>query len=86
MAPFADPAMQAHDIEFITAHGLDVSLVGMRKSANIFEELNDIDILSDCYPHIGGTMLFDALWMGPVLTLAGCTLTGRCIGTGPDNE
>jgi protein O-GlcNAc transferase len=60
---------------------VDISRVIMRKSANIFEGLNDIDILLDCFPHSGGTMLFDALWMGvPALTIASRPPVGR-IGT-----
>ena len=79
--PFADPPTQGYYREFLAAHGVDVSRVTMRRSANIFEGLGDIDILLDCFPHSGGTMLFDALWMGvPALTLAGRPPVGR-IGT-----
>jgi predicted O-linked N-acetylglucosamine transferase (SPINDLY family) len=78
---FADPATQDHYRQFMSRHGLDASRVIMRNSANIFEGLKDFDILLDCFPHSGGTMLFDALWMGvPVLTLAGRPPVGR-IGT-----
>lgn len=78
---FADPPTQAHYREFMFRHGMDPSRVIMRNSANIFEGLNDIDILLDSFPHSGGTMLFDALWMGvPVLTLASRPPVGR-IGT-----
>jgi protein O-GlcNAc transferase len=78
---FADPATQDHYRAFMTRQGLDASRVIMRNSANIFEGLKDFDILLDCFPHSGGTMLFDALWMGvPVLTLAGRPPVGR-IGT-----
>jgi predicted O-linked N-acetylglucosamine transferase (SPINDLY family) len=80
-AAFADPATQAHYRQFMARHGVDISRVEMRRSANIFEGLNDIDILLDCFPHSGGTMLFDALWMGvPILTLASRPPVGR-IGT-----
>jgi len=42
----------------------------MRNSENIFEGLGDNDIILDSFPQNGGTMLFDAVWMGvPVLTL-----------------
>ena len=79
--PFADPPTQEHYRTLLTSHGLDISRVIMRKSDNIFYGLNDIDILLDCFPHSGGTMLFDALWMGiPALTLASRPPLGR-IGT-----
>ena len=53
----------------------------MRYSENVFESLNEIDILLDSFPHSGGTMLFDALWMGvPAVTLASSRPVGR-IGT-----
>ena len=62
----------------MSRHGVDTSRVCMRNSVNIFTGLNDIDILLDCFPHSGGTMLFDALWMGvPALTLAGRPPVGR---------
>lgn len=78
---FADPPTQAYYRQFMAQLGVDVDRVLMRKSDNIFEGLNDIDILLDCFPHSGGTMLFDALWMGvPALTLAGRPPLGR-IGT-----
>lgn len=79
--PFADPQTQAYYRQFMSEYGVDIDRVCMRKSANIYEGLNDIDILLDCFPHSGGTMLFDALWMGvPVLTLASRPPLGR-IGT-----
>ena len=76
--PFADPPTQQYYRRFLAEHGVDSERVIMRKSANIFEGLADIDILLDCFPHSGGTMLFDALWMGvPALTLAGRPPVGR---------
>ncbi|MBI5437898.1 MAG: tetratricopeptide repeat protein [Nitrosomonadales bacterium] len=78
---FDDPPTQAHYRQFMARHGMNPDRVIMRKSANIFAGLNDIDILLDCFPHSGGTMLFDALWMGvPVLTLSSRPPVGR-IGT-----
>ena len=78
---FADPQTQAHYRQFMARHGLNPSRVTLRNSANIFQGLNDIDVLLDSFPHSGGTMLFDALWMGvPVLTLASRPPVGR-IGT-----
>lgn len=70
-----------HFVALMARHGLDISRVSLRNSANIFEGLHDFDILLDCFPHSGGTMLMDALWMGvPALTLAGRPPLGR-IGT-----
>jgi predicted O-linked N-acetylglucosamine transferase (SPINDLY family) len=78
---FADPKTQLYYGEFLKAHGVDTGRVVMRNSENIFEGLGDIDILLDSFPHSGGTMLFDAIWMGvPVLTLASQRPVGR-IGT-----
>jgi len=78
---FIDPKTQAYYKEFLAQHGIDTSRVLMRNSENIFEGLGDIDILLDSFPHSGGTMLFDAIWMGvPALTLASPRPVGR-IGT-----
>jgi predicted O-linked N-acetylglucosamine transferase (SPINDLY family) len=81
-APFAEPRTQAHYRDLLARHGVDVSRVILRRSANIFEGLNDIDILLDSFPHSGGTMLMDALWMGvPALTLASRPPLGRLCTT-----
>ena len=78
---FSDPLNRRHFQELMARHGLGPDRVVMRNSANIFKALHDFDILLDCFPHSGGTMLVDALWMGvPVLTLAGRPPLGR-IGT-----
>lgn len=78
---FADPLNQTHFRTLMDKYGLDTTRVVMRNSSNIFEGLHDFDILLDCFPHSGGTMLLDALWMGvPALTLAGRPPLGR-IGT-----
>jgi len=80
--PFADPRTQGHYRTLLSRHGVDVERVTMRKSPRIFEGLNDIDILLDCFPHGGGTMLMDALWMGvPFVSLASRPPVGR-LGTG----
>ncbi len=76
--PFADAATQAHYRDLLSEHGVDTTRVTMRKSPRIFEGLNDIDILLDSFPHGGGTMLMDALWMGvPFVTLASRPPVGR---------
>lgn len=78
---FGEPGNHAHFRSLMAAQGLDVDRVTLRNSANIFEGLHDFDILLDCFPHSGGTMLVDALWMGvPALTLASRPPLGR-IGT-----
>lgn len=79
--PFVDPKTQAYYQVYLQAHGVDTSRVLMRNSENVYEGLGDIDILLDSFPHNGGTMLFDAIWMGvPVLTLTCPRPVGR-IGT-----
>ncbi len=79
--PFGDDATRNYYLRYMARCGMDVNRVLMRNSANIFESLSEIDILLDCFPHSGGTMLFDALWMGvPALTLASRPPVGR-IGT-----
>ena len=78
---FADPLNRDHFRALMQRHGLDPQRVEMRHSSDIFKALHDFDILLDCFPHSGGTMLVDALWMGvPVLTLAARPPLGR-IGT-----
>jgi predicted O-linked N-acetylglucosamine transferase (SPINDLY family) len=78
---FSDPLTYEYYQKFLTQHGIDTTRVVMRNSENIFEGLGDIDILLDSFPHSGGTMLFDALWMGvPALTLSARAPVGR-IGT-----
>jgi protein O-GlcNAc transferase len=79
--PFNDPKTQAYYREFLQTHGVDTSRVIMRNSENVFEGHGDIDILLDSFPHSGGTMLFDAVWMSvPVITLASARPVGR-VGT-----
>ena len=79
--PFGDPRTQAYYRTFLTQHGVDTERVILRKSTNICEGLNDIDILLDSFPHSGGTMLMDAFWMGvPAVTLASRPPVGR-LGT-----
>ncbi|CAN5232085.1 hypothetical protein BH11PSE11_BH11PSE11_16450 [soil metagenome] len=78
---FSDPPTQEHYRKFMAEHGVDVERVVMRWSGNIYAGLNEFDILLDSFPHSGGTMLFDAIWMGvPAVTLAGRPPLGR-IGT-----
>ena len=80
-APFADPETQAYYRTVLEGHGFDLERVIMRRSTDIFTGLNDFDILLDSFPHSGGTMLFDALWMGvPAVTLKARPPLGR-IGT-----
>ena len=79
--PFTDPETQDYFRGFLEEHGVDTARVIMRYSTDIFEGLGDIDILLDSFPHSGGTMLFDAVWMGvPAVTLASSRPVGR-IGT-----
>ena len=65
----------------MSGFGVDMSRVTLRYSSDIFQALGEVDILLDSFPHSGGTMLFDALWMGvPAITLASRPPVGR-IGT-----
>jgi predicted O-linked N-acetylglucosamine transferase (SPINDLY family) len=64
--------------EIFKKYELDLARVEMRCSSNIFQGLQDFDILLDSFPHSGGTMLFDAVWMGvPIITLASRPPVGR---------
>jgi protein O-GlcNAc transferase len=75
---FSDVQTQRYYRDILGKYGIDVSRVTMRNSLNIFQGLGDIDILLDSFPHNGGTMLFDSLWMGvPALTLASRPPVGR---------
>lgn len=78
---FVNSRNQAYFISLMEKSGVDISRVVMRNSVDIFDGLGSIDILLDSFPHSGGTMLFDALWMGiPAVTLATSRPVGR-IGT-----
>jgi protein O-GlcNAc transferase len=78
---FADIHTQKYYQNILLSHGISQQRLILRCSQNIFQGLSDVDILLDSFPHSGGTMLFDALWMGvPVLTLASRPPVGR-IGT-----
>jgi predicted O-linked N-acetylglucosamine transferase (SPINDLY family) len=75
---FGDPKTQAYYSKFLKGYGVDITRIIMRNSNNIFESLCDVDILLDSFPHNGGTMLFDAAWMGvPIVTLASNRPVGR---------
>ena len=75
---FTDPRNQAYFVRLMREQGVDTDRVDMRNSSNIFTGLHDFDIVLDSFPHSGGTMLVDALWMGvPTLTLAGRPPLGR---------
>ena len=77
-ASFAEPKTQNRFRDFLARHGVDTDRVTMRRSPKVFPALNDIDILLDSFPHGGGTMLMDALWMGvPFVTLASRPPVGR---------
>ncbi len=78
---FAEPHNRVHFLALMQQQGLDTTRVELRNSPKIFTALHEYDILLDCFPHSGGTMLVDALWMGvPALTLASRPPLGR-IGT-----
>lgn len=75
---FADLHNQEYYLRLLREQGVDTDRVQMRNSSNIFAGLHDFDMLLDSFPHSGGTMLVDALWMGvPTLTLAGRPPLGR---------
>ena len=77
----SDPHNQMQFRALMRANGMDTDRVVMRNSSNIFQGLHDFDVLLDCFPHRGGTILLNALWTCmPALTLLGRPPLGR-IGT-----
>jgi predicted O-linked N-acetylglucosamine transferase (SPINDLY family) len=75
---FIDPKTQEYFKGILEINGVDTARLMLRNSENIFKGLGDIDILLDSFPHSGGTMLFDAAWMGvPIVTLASDRPVGR---------
>ncbi len=79
---FGDPAARDHFAGLFRAAGADLGRIAFGHTKPVATVLAEIDILLDSFPHSGGTMLFDALWLGvPVLTLAERPPCGR-IGAG----
>lgn len=75
---FVEPQNREYYLRLLREEGVDTGRVDMRNSPDIFVGLHDFDVLLDSFPHSGGTMLVDALWMGvPTLTMAGRPPLGR---------
>ena len=75
---FGDPETRDYYADVLNQHGVDVSRVTMRYSTNVWEALDDIDIMFDSFPHNGGTMSYDSICKGvPLLTLASRPPLGR---------
>ena len=75
---FSDPETCEYYRTFMSDFDIDMNRVALRSSSNIFKALGEIDILLDSFPHNGGTMLYDALWMGvPIISLARRPPLGR---------
>jgi predicted O-linked N-acetylglucosamine transferase (SPINDLY family) len=76
-----DPTIAARFRERLTAAGLDVARVELRRAtghAAYLAAYRDIDIALDTFPFNGGVTTCDALWMGvPVVTLMGQTFASR---------
>ena len=75
---FGDPDTQDYYAKVLDQYGVDLARVTMRYSQKLFEAFDDIDIMLDSFPHSGGTMIYDSIWMGvPLLTLASRPPLGR---------
>ncbi len=58
--------------------GVPVERVTMRYSQKFWPAIAEFDIMLDSFPHSGGTMIMDGLWMGiPLLTLKSRPPVGR---------
>lgn len=69
---FSNASTREYYETLMSGFGIDMSRVTLRFSSDVFTALGEVDILLDSFPHSGGTMLFDALWVGvPAITLAG---------------
>ena len=63
------------------AHGIAASRIELRGASShrtLLSQYNDIDIVLDPFPYVGGLTTCEALWMGvPTITLAGSTFSAR---------
>ena len=73
------PSLQENFYKKMESHGISrdrISFIHMRNHYRPY--LNYIDIVLDTFPHTGGTITCETLWMGiPVITLIGDAMFER---------
>ena len=75
---FVDDRTCTYFKELLVEHGIDANRLQLCCSTNKWDAYKPVDILLDSFPHSGGTMLFDSVWMGvPFVTFADRVPVGR---------
>ncbi|HYD69448.1 tetratricopeptide repeat protein [Azospirillum sp.] len=75
---FADPVTRDDMRARLARHGFPMDRVRLQFSRPVLPAFSQMDIQLDPFPHSGGTVLFDSLWMGvPFVSLASRPPVGR---------